>query len=68
MRNPVIGRKTWYGTHSKRGSKTAVIIFSLVESCKLNNINPRIYFKDLVQAIHQGKAAFTPAEYAKIAE
>ena len=68
MRSPVIGRKIWHGTHSKRGAKTATIIFSLVESCKLNNINPRFYFKQLVEAIHQGKAAFTPAEYANIAE
>ena len=68
MRSPVIGRKTWHGTHSKRGAKTATIIFSLVESCKLNKVNPRIYFKKLVEAIHQGKTAFTPAEFADIAD
>lgn len=39
LRNPVIGRKTWYGTHSKRGAETAAILFSLVESCKLNKVN-----------------------------
>ena len=32
LRNPVIGRKTWYGTHSKLGAETAAILFSLVES------------------------------------
>lgn len=61
LRSPVIGRKTWYGTHSKRGAETAAILFSLVESCKLNNINPREYFKNLVRDIHQGLDAYSPA-------
>ncbi len=65
LRNPVIGRKTWYGTHSKLGAKTAAILFSLVESCKLNKINPREYFKKLVEELHQGKPAFTPWEYSQ---
>jgi transposase len=64
MRNPVIGRKTWYGTHSKRGAKTAAILFSLVESCKLNNINPRKYFAELVKDLHAGKAPYTPKTFA----
>lgn len=67
MRNPVIGRKTWYGTHSKRGATTAAVLFSLVESCKLNKVNPRKYFQSLVESLHQGKAAFTPAEWEKSA-
>jgi transposase len=61
MRNPVIGRKTWYGTHSKRGAKTAAIIFSIVESCRLNKINPREYLRQLIQDIHGGKPCYTPA-------
>ena len=63
LRNPVIGRKTWYGTHSERGAETAAILFSLVESCKLNKVNPREYFKKLVEDLQQGKSAFTPKEY-----
>jgi transposase len=62
LRNPVIGRKTWYGTHSKRGAETAAILFSLVESCKLAKINPREYFRQLVSALHAGKPVFTPKE------
>jgi transposase len=63
MRSPVVGRKTWYGTHSKRGARTNSILFSLVESCKLNKVNPRDYFKDIVHAIHQNQKIFTPSEY-----
>ena len=64
LRNPVVGRKTWYGTHSKKGAKTASILFSLVESCKLNKVNPREYFKKLVEDLHQRKNPYTPATYA----
>ncbi len=66
LRNPVIGRKTWYGTHSERGAKTAAVLFSLVESCRLNGVNPREYFKNLVQDLHQGKEPYTPREYADL--
>ncbi len=65
LRDPVIGRKTWYGNHSKRGARTTAILFSLVQSCKLNKINPREYFKHLVQDLHQGKDPYTPAAYAE---
>jgi hypothetical protein len=51
---------------SKRGVITTAILFSLVESCKLNKINPREYFKELVEAIHEGKDVFTPAEMVEI--
>lgn len=63
MRAPVIGRKTWYGTHSPRGAETNAVLFSIVESCKLNKINPRDYFKDIVHAIHEKRDIFTPNEY-----
>jgi transposase len=65
LRCPVIGRKTWLGTHSKRGAETMAIMFSLVESCKLNRINPREYFEKLVKDIHSGIETYTPQEYAK---
>ena len=63
LRSHVVGRKTWYGTHSKRGALTAAILFSLVESCKLIGVNPRNYFKQLVEDLHAGKAAYTPREF-----
>lgn len=60
LRNPVIGRKTWYGTHSRRGAETMAILFSLIESCKLNRVNPRQYLKQLVTDLHEGKKPYTP--------
>ncbi len=66
LRAPVIGRKTWYGTHSKRGAHTSATLFGLVQSCKLNNINPRKYFPWVVERIHYGEELLTPHQYSKL--
>jgi hypothetical protein len=63
LRNPVIGRKTWYGTHSIRGAKTTAVLFSIIESCKLNKINPRVYLTHVVSLIHLGQTPPTPAQF-----
>ena len=63
LRSHVIGRKTWYGTHSKRGALTAAILFSIVETCKLVGVNPREYFKALIADLRAGVAAYTPSEF-----
>jgi transposase len=63
LRNHVVGRKTWYGTHSERGALTAAILFTLVETCKLNHINPREYFKQLVTDLHDELTPQTPHEF-----
>lgn len=62
-RNHVVGRKTWYGTHSKLGAKTASILFSLVESCRLNGVNPREYFPKLCADMLAGKDPYTPRDF-----
>lgn len=63
LRSHVVGRKTWYGTHSEEGAETASILFSIVETCKLNGVNPREYFPDLVETILQRQKPVTPAKW-----
>jgi transposase len=63
LRNPVIGRKTWYGTHSIRGAETAAILFSIIESCRLNKKNPRQYLEQLVSDLHEKKPIVTPRNF-----
>lgn len=63
LRNPVIGRKTWYGTHSIRGAETNAVLFTIVSSCKLGGVNPREYFRSVVADIHAGKSPPTPHEF-----
>jgi transposase len=63
LRSHVVGRKTWYGTHSERGAETAAILFSIIETCKLNGVNPREYLKNLVQDLLAGKSPYTPKDF-----
>ncbi len=68
LRNPVIGRKTWYGTQTERGAKTNAMLFTIVESCKLNKINPREYLKNLVVSQLRNNKIITPNEYKNLKE
>jgi transposase len=52
LRAPVLGRKTWYGIHSKSGAEAGAIHLSLVEVYKMVNANPRTYYKELVARLH----------------
>ena len=63
LRSHVVGRKTWYGTHSKLGGRTAAILFSIVESCRLNAVNPREYFPKICADLLAGKDPYTPYEF-----
>ena len=63
LRSPVIGRKTWIGTHSDRGAETTQILFTLMQTCKLLNVNPREYLNAVTQSMLSGGLAFTPSEY-----
>jgi hypothetical protein len=64
LRSPVVGRKTWYGTHSRKGATVAAVHFTIVESCKLIGVNPREYYPAMVERIHAKQEILTPSEYA----
>ena len=63
LRSHVVGRKTWYGTHSRKGAEVAAVHFSIVETCKLIQVNPREYYMDAVQRIHSKSELLTPRQY-----
>jgi len=63
LRSHVVGRKTWYGTHSRKGAEVAAVHFSIVETCKLIQVNPREYYLDAVQRIHSKSELLTPRRY-----
>ena len=63
LRSHVVGSKTWYGTHSKSGAEAAAVHFIIVESCKLNQVNPRQYYLDMIQRIHAGQPVVTASQY-----
>jgi hypothetical protein len=49
-RSPVVGRKNHYGSHSLRGTEVAATFYSLVESAKLNDLEPRFYLRVAARA------------------
>lgn len=63
LRNHVIGRKTWYGTHSKAGAATAAAHFTIVNTCKMNKVNPRQYYLEMIRRIHNKQEILTPHQY-----
>jgi transposase len=66
LRNPVIGRKVWFGTHSIASAQNQAKIMSLVESCKTLEVNPREFVKDAVARVHTGQQALSPYEYRQL--
>lgn len=48
IRAIAIGRKNWMFAGSHEGAKRAALIYSLVATCKLNDINPFEYIKDVL--------------------
>ena len=64
LRCPVIGRKTWLGTHSERGAETTEILFTIFQSCNLSKVNAHHYLSAVVEALLKGDPPFTPQEYA----
>jgi transposase len=49
-RGPVLGRKNHYGSQSVRGTEVAATLYSLMESAKLNALDPRLYLRAAVRA------------------
>ena len=43
LRGPVVGRKNHYGSRSKRGTEVAALFYSVCETAKLLNVEPRAY-------------------------
>jgi hypothetical protein len=48
MKPIAIGRKNYLFTGNDRGGRAAATIYSLIESCKLNKINPYKYLRDVL--------------------
>ena len=58
MRGIAVGRKNWMFAGSDKGGHTAANIYSLIETAKLNNINPWKYLEkvfDVIQDYNSNK-------------
>lgn len=51
MRSIAIGRKNWLFAGSKAGGERAAAIYSVIETAKLNAIEPQAYIADVIEKI-----------------
>ena len=68
LRSHVVGRKTWYGVHSERGAFTAAVLFSIIETRKLNKINPKEYLKSITEDLLHGRIPPTPSKFKSLVQ
>jgi hypothetical protein len=55
MRPIALGRKNYLFMGSMRGGKSAAIIYSLIETAKLNNVDPQAWLTDVLRRIPDHK-------------
>jgi transposase len=51
LRCVALGRKSWLFAGSPRGGERAAMVYSLIASCKLNNIDPQAWLADVLDRI-----------------
>jgi hypothetical protein len=51
IRPLTLGRRNWTFLGSDSGSDRAAIFFTLIQSCKLNGVNPEAYLADLISRV-----------------
>ena len=51
MKGPVLGRKNWLFAGSHDGGERAAAMYSLLETAKLNGIDPEAYLRQIPQRI-----------------
>ena len=70
LRMVVIGRKNYLFAGSEAGAWRAAVIYSLVASCKLNDIDPFKYFRDVLARVSTHPAdridELLPSEWKKL--
>jgi len=48
-----LGRKNWLFVGNHRGAEAAALFYSLIQTCKLNNLEPRNYFNAILKRVHE---------------
>ena len=66
IRPLVLGRKVFHGARSEAGTRVAAVLYSLVESCALQNVDAREYLRVAAErALDNRKQVFLPEDYAR---
>ena len=51
LRAVAVGRKNWLFAGSEEGGKRAAILYSIIETCRLNAVNPFEYLRDVLDRV-----------------
>ena len=65
VRHAVMGRKNYYGSRTHNGADTAATYFTIVESCKKSELDPRTYIIYAAYELARGLMPLTPLEYSR---
>jgi transposase len=57
LRGIALGRKSWLFVGSDRGGERAAVMFTLIQTCKLNDVDPQAWFADVLARIADHKIA-----------
>jgi hypothetical protein len=57
LRGIALGRKSWLFAGSDRGGERAAIMFTLIQTAKLNDIDPQAWLADVLARIAEHKIA-----------
>jgi len=50
-----LGRKSWFFAGSERGTERAAVMYTLIQTAKLNDVDPQAWLADVLRRI-----AYTP--------
>lgn len=64
VRGPVIGRRNHFGSKSRRGTEVASIVYSIVETAKLHDIDPAAYMAEAARLAPLGEVLM-PWQFAE---
>ena len=56
IRGLALGRKSWLFVGSDRGGERAAIMYSLIVTCKLNDVDPQAWLADVLARIAEHPA------------
>ena len=68
LRGVALGRRAWLFAGSERGGDRAALMYTLIQSAKLNDVDPRAWLADVLARINDHKitdlAALLPWNWA----
>jgi transposase len=65
LRQGVMGRKNFYGSRSIDSADNAAVFYSVIESCKKVELDPKSYIEMVLRMNTRGEDPPTPLEYAR---